>query len=195
MKLTKVDYNPFEENDSFQAPEGYTLTKVDYDPFAEREETSGILGALGGGVKQALNMGQTAFNVLSKDEEDVQRLTRESEQIAKTPEQTAFQQDLQQRKEDSGDDSLWQAAKNVAGAAYQNPKGAFYEVVGQLPNSAAVMGGMAIGAKAGAMGGTVLMPGVGTVIGGIAGGIAGGVADGIAGGIAGGVAGRAVGRA
>jgi len=173
MKLTKVDYNPFEDEPVQPIAGGYTLTKVDYDPFAEPEESTGILGALKSGAKQTANLIQTAGNVLTGDNTDVQRLTQESDRIGKTPEQEAFQQDLQKRKSEQGDDSFWQSVKNVAGATIENPTGAFYEVIGQLPNSAAVMGGMAIGAKAGATIGTAVAPGVGTVVGGIAGGIAG----------------------
>lgn len=98
----------------------------------------------------------------------------ESAQAAKDRQKTeaqalsAFKQDIGRRQQED-DSGLWAGIKNVAGATYDNPEGAFQMVVSQLPNTAVSLGSGYAGAQAGAIAGTAILPGYGTAIGGVAG--------------------------
>lgn len=136
-------------------------------------QVSGISGAFKGGIRQTAGMLRTAANVLTGDEADVRRLAQKAAGMPRTPAQTEFGAALQRRVVEGGDESVWQAVKNVAGAAYEEPVGALHEVVAQVPNSAVVVGSMYAGAKTGAIAGaTAPFPG-GTAAGAIVGGILG----------------------
>jgi len=65
-----------------------------------------------------------------------------------------FQADIQKRKE-SSDEGLLAGIKNVAGATFDNPEGAFQMVVSQLPNTGVALGAGAAGAAAGSLLGPV----------------------------------------
>lgn len=141
-------------------------------------EASGMLGALVSGTRRAASGLQTAANVVTGDDEDVQRLSKEAQEIPSTPQQQAFHEAVQSRIEESGDDSIWQGIKNIAGAAWEQPRGAMHEIAGQLPNSAVVMGSMFAGSKIGAKLGLIAGP-KGSAIGAITGGIFGLIAGNI----------------
>lgn len=79
-----------------------------------------------------------------------------------------FKQNIATRQQ-AGDDTIWQGIKNVAGAAYDNPEGAFQMLVNQLPNSGVALASGWAGAQGGSALGTLVAPGPGTVFGGIAG--------------------------
>ena len=139
------------------------------------------ISALTGGGKNTYNALRTAFNVWTGDNEEA--LEFASQDVSQTPSQEKFMQAIQTNME-QGDDSLMDGIRNVVKAAWQEPRGAFHEMVAQLPNSAAVLGGMYAGAKVGgAIGGiggsavpvvgTAIGGGVGVAIGTITGGILG----------------------
>ena len=65
-----------------------------------------------------------------------------------------FQEDISKRKE-AGDEGLLAGIKNVAGATFDNPEGAFQMVVSQLPNTGVALGAGAAGAAAGSLLGPV----------------------------------------
>ena len=65
-----------------------------------------------------------------------------------------FQEDIGRRKE-AGDEGLLAGIKNVAGATFDNPEGAFQMVVSQLPNTGVALGAGAAGAAAGSLLGPV----------------------------------------
>lgn len=157
------------QNSFVQDAEAYNQKVM---PHAE-----GFTGAVFGGMKQAASSVRTAGNVLTGDDDDVKTLTEDASRILKTPEQTAFGQALQERKEDDKEGGVWtrfkQGVGNVAGAAWNEPVGALHEVAGQAPNAAVAMGSMWAGAQAGALAmAPVPVPGA-RVAGGIAGGIIG----------------------
>lgn len=142
-----------------------------------KSETSpdepGAFDALMGGVKRTAKGLETMANVVTGDDTGVYESTQAAEAIPNTPDQQAFMLDLKRRMETEGDVSVWQAVKNVAGATWANPTGAYHEMVAQLPNSGVVLGGMYAGAQGGAAIGTLVAPGAGTVVGGLVGGITG----------------------
>ncbi|MCW5586914.1 MAG: hypothetical protein KIS75_12335, partial [Chromatiales bacterium] len=131
----------------------------------------GIGQALVEGAKQTGRLVGSAFDVVTGDKEEIRQ------DAAIRPDQTGdqflFQEALQRRRDEYGDDGIWQAIKNVGGAVAEEPMGALHETVGQIPNSAAVLGSAAAGAKAGAVAGSAIAPGAGTAVGAIVGGIAG----------------------
>lgn len=150
----------------------YTQKAQEYSQSKE-PKAKGILGAVSGGTERALDSVRTAWNVATGDEEEAREITEKTNRIPKTPEQQGFMSSLQARKEANGDDSIWQGVKNVAGAAWENPMGAFHEVMAQLPNSAVVLGSMAAGAKTGGLVGTATPVPGGAAVGAISGGIIG----------------------
>lgn len=98
--------------------------------------------------------------------------TARIEQDSQASDLKALKQDIQQRQL-LDDGSVWAGIKNVAGAVASNPQGATQLVAEQAPNSAFALGTGFAGAKAGALVGTAILPGVGTAIGGTVGFLAG----------------------
>lgn len=166
------EWNKLDEASKQKARENYTQKAGTYSE-ERAPHANGILGAVTGGAKQAMGSVRTAWNVVTNDDEEAREITQDSSKILKTREQQDFSQALQKRKEQGGDDSVWQGIKNVAGAAYDEPLGALHEVATQLPNSGVAMTAMWAGSKAGAMAGAATpLPG-GTAVGAIVGGIMG----------------------
>jgi len=149
----------------FQKADSYSQSKMP-------EQPNGILNAVTGGAKQTASSMRTAWNVASYDEKEAKDVTRSASAIPKTKAQESFMASLRENKELFGDDTVWQGVKNVAKAAWDNPKGAMHEVAAQLPNSAVIIGSMAVGAKTGGLLGSTMGPG-GTAVGSITGGILG----------------------
>ena len=123
---------------------------LDYAPdwFDQPEkDNDGVLSALGGGFEETGKSLAATYNTITGDLAAVEDIAQSESD--KTEQQQRFLgriADLQSE----GDDSVWQGIKNVFSAASDEPVGALHETVGQLPNSAVVLGGMAAGAKAGA---------------------------------------------
>ena len=164
-----------DSNTTPEPPAGFVLDDyqdkrgISVDPT---KPTGGGIGqALVEGAKQTGRLVGSAFDVVTGDKEEIRQ------DAAIRPDQTGdqflFQEALQRRRDEYGDDGIWQAIKNVGGAVAEEPMGALHETVGQIPNSAAVLGSAAAGAKAGAVAGSAIAPGAGTAVGAIVGGIAG----------------------
>lgn len=130
------------------------------------KESVGWTGALSSGASQSINALRTAFNLWTGDDEETLDLA--SREFDKTPQQEDFMRAIQARSGEA-DDNIMDGIRNVFGAAREAPKGAWHEFLGQLPNSAVALGGMATGAGIG----TAVAGPVGTVAGGIIGMFAG----------------------
>ncbi len=133
----------------------------------------GIWQALKGGTAQTASSLRTAFNIYTGDNAEVVELA--SRQPAeKTDAQDRFMEAIQAGISE-GDEGLWDGLQNVASAAWQNPQGAFHEMIAQLPNSAAVLGSGATGFTIGGAIGGPFAP-ITSVAGGIIGMLAGNTA-------------------
>lgn len=185
--LDEVDSSFLDEVDASFASDGETAPPSEGSPadnYAEivarrqsrrpaaQVEEPGAIDALIGGAKRTGRGLATMANVVTGDDAGVYEQTQAAEAIPNTPDQQAFMLDIKRRMETEGDESVWQAVKNVAGATWANPTGAYHEMLAQLPNSGVVIGGMYAGAKTGAVLGGAAGPG-GAVIGGLVGGITG----------------------
>lgn len=131
---------------------------------------TGVGKALFGGVQDTggslYSAGATAVgsnsSVVESSKAAAERQKTEPIELSK------FKQNIATRQQ-AGDDTIWQGIKNVAGAAYDNPEGAFQMLVNQLPNSGVALASGWAGAQGGSALGTLVAPGPGTVFGGIAG--------------------------
>lgn len=154
-------------------PEGFTEA-VGSDTYEEAPKpyqappgnTKGIGGAFMGGVQQVGRSIGAFADVLQGDTQEI--IADAAKPALRTGAQNRFMAALEANKDRYGDESVWQAVKNVAGAIGDEPMGALHETAAQLPNSAAVMGSAAAGAALGSA-----IPGVGTAVGAVVGGIAG----------------------
>jgi len=164
-------WDSLEDNEKQYMHNSYLQDAKTYDmevsPHAE-----GFVGAVKSGVKQTANSLRTAFNVVTNDEAEVEKLTQDASKILKTPQQQLFEEALQSRKTDdnvnaTGWDSFKQGVSNVAGAAWEKPLGALHEAAGQVPNAGVIVGGALAGS---ALAGGAL---AGGMVAGIAGGIVG----------------------
>jgi hypothetical protein len=145
-----------------EPPDTYERAPKPYQPGTAK----GIAGAFGGGFEQTGRALGAFADVLQGDEAEII-------EDAKTPQrrtgaQMRFMQAIEENKDRYGDEDLWQAVKNTAGAVYDEPMGALHEVAAQLPNSGAILASAGAGALAGSA-----VPGVGTGIGAIVGGALG----------------------
>lgn len=139
-------------------------TKVNVDPT---DSEAGIGTALWEGAKSTGRALGSAFDVVTGDEKEIY----EDAKIAPkyTQAQTRFNEAVQRNEADDDKSAstlsqIGQAIGNVAGAVYEQPRGAFHEVAAQIPNSAAVMAPMFAGAALGAAAGPI-----GAIVGGLAG--------------------------
>ena len=150
-----------------------------YDQEEDQGQTEdSALSALGSGAKRLASAGKTLFNVLTGDEQEARESAAKGAQIPVTESEKRFQQAYADRQQ--GDEGVWGTVKDLVGAAWEEPKGAFHSFTGQAPNSIPGLAGIIGGAKVGATAGTALTGGtpVGGVVGGIIGGLLGGaVAD------------------
>ena len=149
-----------------------TLTAPALQEQPEEEEEgfgSGLLTALGKGFSQTGRAVATTFDVLTGDLSGVEAKelrSREQRESFGAEASKQFNQEVQDNITKDGDDTILAALKNVGKAAVNNPEGALQMFVEQAPNSALALGsGYALG-KAGAIAGTAILPGVGTLIGG-----------------------------
>lgn len=139
-------------------------TKTNIDPT---NNEAGIGTALLEGAKSTGRALGSAFDVVTGDEKEIY----EDAKIApkRTEAQTRFSEAVQRNEADDDKSAgtlsqIGQAIGNVAGAVYEQPRGAFHEVAAQLPNSAAVMAPMFAGAALGSAAGPI-----GAIVGGLAG--------------------------
>ena len=153
-KPASTDANPF---DQFRNP-------ISAEPDSANEaDEGGVLDALWGGTKRTAGAFRNVFNIAQGDNEDVVAQAVRDSQIESTGAQEEFHQSLRSRM-DQGDGGIWDGIKNVFGAAIDEPKGFWHEMVGQLPNTAAIMGTAAAGAAVGSA-----VPVFGTAVGGLVG--------------------------
>jgi hypothetical protein len=160
--------------ESQSKPEGSTpqATPVSL-PFKQPEEEGFFKGAakalFGGAQDTAGSMYSAGATTIGANEAVVDSAKSAAErQKTEAVELGKFKQDLG-RRQAAGDDTVWQGVKNVAGAAYDNPEGAFQMVLSQLPNNGVSLASGWAGAEAGIAAGTLVAPGPGTVVGGVAG--------------------------
>ncbi len=125
----------------------------------------GLGGTLLEGAKSAGRSLKAAGQALIGDESGVVDTARAQQAAEKDPALRDLLNDIQRRKASLGEDPSWMASLAETGkAALSNPKGAFYLLAEQTPNSAVALGA----AGAGALAGSTLGP-VGTIAGGLAG--------------------------
>ena len=129
-------------------------------PSKKKEEEEGFL--TGAGKSIASGFRDTAGSLysagatgLNEREAVVESAKAAAERSKEGPQALRkFQADIQKRKE-SSDEGLLAGIKNVAGATFDNPEGAFQMVVSQLPNTGVALGAGAAGAAAGSLLGPV----------------------------------------
>jgi hypothetical protein len=129
-------------------------------PSKKKEEEEGFL--TGAGKSIASGFRDTAGSLysagatgLNEREAVVESAKAAAERSKEGPQALRkFQADIQKRKE-SSDEGLLAGIKNVAGATFDNPEGAFQMVVSQLPNTGVALGAGAAGAAAGSFLGPV----------------------------------------
>jgi len=129
-------------------------------PSKKKEEEEGFLA--GAGKSIASGFRDTAGSLysagatgLNEREAVVESAKAAAERSKEGPQALKkFQADIQKRKE-SSDEGLLAGIKNVAGATFDNPEGAFQMVVSQLPNTGVALGAGAAGAAAGSLLGPV----------------------------------------
>jgi hypothetical protein len=156
---------------------GQLLDNNQYDDYVAPPE--GILGALGTGARNLWDAGSTTLDLYQGDAESI--LARPD--VARTPEAEAFSQSLSERMADDTDygpdifdknffSRAGEAAANIGGAIYDQPKGALHMGMEQVPYMAGVLGSAKLGSMAGAAAGAPFGA-VGAVPGAIVGGLAG----------------------
>lgn len=142
-----------------------------YGNYPPRREEQGIGTAFKSGLSSAVSAVRGGFNIFTGDNEDALEQAINLRDAPKTEAQQRFMAEIQQRADES-DVSWLDGFKNVIGAAWAEPKGAWHEFIAQLPNSGVALGGMFAGARTGAAIGSYGGP-QGTAIGTIVGGITG----------------------
>lgn len=159
------EYRPIDE---VMAEYAASLPEIGANQPAKKSDR-GWFGTLASGAGTTARALGAAIDLRQGDADELRtageaaRLSTEGDD----PALKALKEDLARRKEALGENPGWfDAIKSVAGAAIDNPKGAGLLLAEQLPNSAAVMGAAAAGAKMGSMAGTAVAPGPGTLIGG-----------------------------
>ena len=156
---------------------------VPVEPAQKPEE--GLISSLGSevwqGIKSAGRSVMATGNTAVGDLTDVELLAKSQKADSANDAQAKkdLMEEIDRRKKLNPEAGWTDAVKDVASAAWDNPKGTAQLVASQLPNSAVALGGGWAGAKAGAVAGAALgsaVPVVGTAIGGVAGSMLGGLA-------------------
>jgi len=120
-----------------------------------------VMGGLRDTAGSLYSAGATAFGA---NEEVVESAKAAAERSKEGPQALKrFQADIEKRKT-ADDTGILAGIKNVAGATFDNPEGAFQMIVSQLPNTGVALGAGAAGAAIGSV-----VPGLGTAIGGTVG--------------------------
>jgi hypothetical protein len=129
-------------------------------PSKKKEEEEGFFTGAGKSILSGLkDTGGSLYSAgatgLNEREAVVESAKAAAERSKEGPQALRkFQTDIQKRKE-SSDEGLLAGIKNVAGATFDNPEGAFQMVVSQLPNTGVALGAGAAGAAAGSLLGPV----------------------------------------
>ncbi len=145
---------------------------IDLDLSQPPEAESGLIGTVIGGAKQTTRAVGATADLVQQDLPELQESVAAQNARVKDPRLSAFEADLQERRQRLGDDPGWLDVIGAVGsAAWKNPMGAGLMTAEQLPNAAAVLGGAGAGAAAGSIFGPA-----GTVAGGLAGMFAGNLA-------------------
>jgi len=129
-------------------------------PSKKKEEEEGFLAGAGKSIASGFrdtagslySAGATGLNEREAVVESAKAAAERSKEGPKALRK--FQEDIGKRKE-AGDEGLLAGIKNVAGATFDNPEGAFQMVVSQLPNTGVALGAGAAGAAAGSLLGPV----------------------------------------
>ena len=129
-------------------------------PSKKKEEEEGFLAGAGKSIASGFrdtagslySAGATGLNEREAVVESAKAAAERSKEGPKALKR--FQEDIGRRKE-AGDEGLLAGIKNVAGATFDNPEGAFQMVVSQLPNTGVALGAGAAGAAAGSLLGPV----------------------------------------
>mgnify|MGYP000965306334 CR=1 FL=1 len=124
------------------------------EPVAQKPKTEGFFTGIGksiaGGVQDTagslFSAGATAIDARDAVVDSAKSAAARSPDQALALQQ--FSQDIKKRQAED-DTGLMAGIKNVAGATYDNPEGAFQMVVSQLPNTVVSLGAGAAGALAG----------------------------------------------
>ena len=129
------------------------------NPSKKKEEEGFFTGtgkSLLGGLKDVAGTVYSAgATALGANEEVVESAKAAAERGKEGPQALKkYQEEIERRKKES-DEGLWAGIKNVAGATYNNPEGAFQMILSQLPNTGVAMGAGAAGAAAGSVLGPV----------------------------------------
>lgn len=121
-------------------------------PVKEEEEgfLTGLWKSVSGGAQDTAGSLSATGSVITGNNQGVVDTATAARERRKDEAQalSAFKGDIAKRQS-ADDDSLWSGIKNVVGAAYENPEGAFQMVVSQLPNTAVSLGAGFAGAKTG----------------------------------------------
>ena len=129
-------------------------------PSKKKEEEEGFFTGAGKSILSGLrDTGGSLYSAgatgLNEREAVVESAKAAAERSKEGPQALRrFQEDIGKRKE-AGDEGLLAGIKNVAGATFDNPEGAFQMVVSQLPNTGVALGAGAAGAAAGSLLGPV----------------------------------------
>ena len=126
----------------------------------DAEGRTGMLGAAASGIESTFGLLKSTGSALLGDTKAIERQAREQREIDKTPNEEAFYAAFKEAEKAHGDE-----LRNPLRAAWKEPVGALHAMIGQLPNSGAVLSGMYAG---GATGAAVAGP-VGMIAGGILG--------------------------
>lgn len=146
---------------------------VSIDEFLGPVERPGIIGTLAEGFKSTGRAVGATVDTATAYVPGVIERAREQAAAPKAEPLEQFYQDIAARKDATGGDpGLLQALGVVGGAVVNNPKGAGYALLEQLPNSVAALAPAVAGMKGGAAIGSMAGPG-GAAVGGVVGGLAG----------------------
>ncbi len=139
------------------------------------EDITDVGSAVVEGAKKTFGSARAAVNTITDDRSGVIERAREARELelgSEVDALKALKADLQARKK-TGDDTIVQGIRNVAGAVAANPTGGVQLIAEQAPNAALSLGAGFAGAKAGAVGGALVGGPVGAAVGGVGGFLAG----------------------
>ena len=156
------------EYDEFSVEE---IAAVGIEQRKQAPWAGGTGSALAGGMGDLWDRTKAAWNTWWDDTKGVEDVYEETKNKQVTPDQYAFRNVLKQHT-DAADDDILDGIANVAKAVWEEPTGAWHELVGQLPNTGVILGGLYSGGKVGAAAGSFGGP-VGTAIGTFVGGMVG----------------------
>lgn len=141
---------------------------------AKPDEGAGFWGTLREGAENTGRALAGAGNVLTGDGQALAEKAKAQAEPSANPFLRQFYESIAKGRQDLGQDpSMLDSIGMVGSSIWNNPKGAAYAALEQLPNAAAVLAPAWAGAKAGAVGGGFVAGPVGAAAGGVVGGLAG----------------------